>query len=476
MKFLKNNKGLTLVELLIGVAILGIIVAPLLNSFAVSARTATKSREIGEATNVAQNISEMLQGNELELITNGSTLLGGQVDNVTGIDPLTGTTDNIVIDVSDIDNGDSTFDARVTLTAGDVAVEGNYDTILDANSITWGNTVFETINMQDVVNYDNMDAMFSQLKFITNEELGIGTSGDVTNIADIANSQDPDLMSYYDALKVAEGMVDDGDSIYLGDKINEDTGYYEKGWKDEVVQRDRRIVINIYSASDTEKLLNADITYEYEFTFTTQNGEKITLNADTNPIECKRTMTLFQTPYDYSVRYPTIYILYHAYYKPGSTPGSIDEIITINNNIDETGLTNPQRLPVNLYIIKQKNPNGDRLFGTFKDDENYRAQIQLVQSYQANENTDYMMIYSNAGEGHTTPLDPEFRYYNGLGAYYPTNWEEAPVTLDPSATPPTSSNLQKSEQQYRMYNVQIDILDDDDNTDVIFSLQSSKLA
>lgn len=72
-----NNLGLTLVELLVAVAILGVIVAPLLHSFVTSAYTARKSRVFGDATVAAQNIIEAIQAMDADLLLADSGNLSG---------------------------------------------------------------------------------------------------------------------------------------------------------------------------------------------------------------------------------------------------------------------------------------------------------------------------------------------------------------------------------------------------------------
>lgn len=59
----KNNKGFSLVEMLIGVAILAVILIPIINNLAVSSRINVKARRIQEATVLGQN---MLEGLKIE--------------------------------------------------------------------------------------------------------------------------------------------------------------------------------------------------------------------------------------------------------------------------------------------------------------------------------------------------------------------------------------------------------------------------
>lgn len=64
----KDNRGLTLVELLIAVVIMGIVTTPLLHSFLTSANTEVKARKMGEATFIAQNVMECVKANEMEVL------------------------------------------------------------------------------------------------------------------------------------------------------------------------------------------------------------------------------------------------------------------------------------------------------------------------------------------------------------------------------------------------------------------------
>lgn len=74
----KNNRGLTLVELLLGVTILGIIIVPLLHIFITGTGTAAKSRRYGEATSAAQNLTEQIQALGADkVLGNAQSVAGG---------------------------------------------------------------------------------------------------------------------------------------------------------------------------------------------------------------------------------------------------------------------------------------------------------------------------------------------------------------------------------------------------------------
>ena len=64
----KDNKGMTLIELLVAIAMLGVVVSPFLKTFTISARQNNKARETFRATTVAQNLMEGLRAFSLEEI------------------------------------------------------------------------------------------------------------------------------------------------------------------------------------------------------------------------------------------------------------------------------------------------------------------------------------------------------------------------------------------------------------------------
>ena len=64
----KDNRGLTLVELLVAVTMLAVVISPFLNTFVASARQNNKARETMRATTVAQNLMEGLEAFSLEEI------------------------------------------------------------------------------------------------------------------------------------------------------------------------------------------------------------------------------------------------------------------------------------------------------------------------------------------------------------------------------------------------------------------------
>lgn len=62
----RNNKGTSLVELLVSIVILSMVIVPLLTSFVVSAKMNAKAKEVHNATMLAQNVMEGLKIETIE--------------------------------------------------------------------------------------------------------------------------------------------------------------------------------------------------------------------------------------------------------------------------------------------------------------------------------------------------------------------------------------------------------------------------
>ena len=66
----KDNRGMTLIELLVAITMLGVVISPFLKTFTMSARQNNKARETLRATTVAQNLMEGLEAFSLEDVCN----------------------------------------------------------------------------------------------------------------------------------------------------------------------------------------------------------------------------------------------------------------------------------------------------------------------------------------------------------------------------------------------------------------------
>lgn len=75
---IRNNKGVSLIELVISIAIIGIMLLPILNSFVIAARANSESRNVQAENDHVQNIMEEMKGRNLEDIINEYNIIGDE--------------------------------------------------------------------------------------------------------------------------------------------------------------------------------------------------------------------------------------------------------------------------------------------------------------------------------------------------------------------------------------------------------------
>ena len=152
----RDDRGFTLVELIVAIVILAIIVIPLLNTFVVGAKTAAKATAYGNATDAAQNLAETVQAADAAVLLSdptkvipGATLSGSQIT------------------LSNYSYGGQNFDAVISMagTAAEVPVSSALDwspdmTSADTTALTYiknanypnGGAVSSNLQLSDITN------------------------------------------------------------------------------------------------------------------------------------------------------------------------------------------------------------------------------------------------------------------------------------------------------------------------------------
>ena len=123
----RDNRGFTLVELIVAIVILAIVFLPLLHAFVTGAYTESKSRQQNNATTAAQGIIENIQASDTAtLLTNYTAQVSG--GKATGVYTRSD---------SGVTSSGSTFDTKVTLTpvsavnSKAVVVSNSMDAVVD---------------------------------------------------------------------------------------------------------------------------------------------------------------------------------------------------------------------------------------------------------------------------------------------------------------------------------------------------------
>lgn len=297
-----NNKGFSLVELLIATVILAIVVAPLLHTFVTAANTTARSRQIGDATLASENIAERVEATALSELFNepdpgryfdGATAKGlYSFDGSTytpGADPAV--TDCYYLGVQGLRAGASTFNAMITLDAAAYRTDDQ-----------------DGINDQMISDYSNMDAAYAQSR----------------------DADDPDQLGWASFREKADALHSDWSANT--DPI-------------------RHITLKV---TEQEEKIYADLVFQYQYNYIYSEaddvtGEVLTYSGTLTSDEISFSLL----PQGYSLetnggKLPNIYLIYYPLYGADSVT---NDVISIENDIAQ---------PFKLFLVKQR---GDDLSG-----------------------------------------------------------------------------------------------------------------
>lgn len=292
----KNNKGFTLVELMIAVMVMAIVIVPMLRSFVTSHRVNARSRHVMRATTLAQNEMEIFEKEKIEDLLDTTkfdytpvTKPNEADSNDPGIYVFT--RDGIIND----ETGRDMFDVRITLnpervSTSDLYYAYNTEEVLFMNTISGLDSATYIQRVRNAINENGQDEEVYKLYVTRQHPEGVtGTTWTVDHFA-------RDLKRTI-TLKIEQ--EDQGGINTTVAKVRYD---YESGY--------------------------AEVPDEYK-KYTTKDkvifNNSQTLDDEGNPIELK-----------------SVYLFYAPRYE-ASKAGNADKII----------IENKDKLPVNIYIIRQ---------------------------------------------------------------------------------------------------------------------------
>lgn len=326
----KDNKGFTLLEVLVAVIILAIIVVPMLRSFVTAYRVNARSREMMRATTLAQNEMEIFEKEKLEVLLD-DTIYDYDVDDsvtYTSTDDATGETMEHIVytfkregTIND-ETGREMFDVVVTLDPEsgsnlDLYYNQNTDALLFMNTLSGADSGAYVQRIANKVNLNGEDEEVYQqyVNWLLQEGIS-GSSFDMDYFA--ANLQR--------TITVKIEQVEQGGITTTVAKVN----YRYRSNYGEVSEEHRT-----YSVGDKVIFNNSQ-----------------TLDEEGNPIDLQSVYLFYAPRYDYA----------NGSLIPGSASGEIQE--------DKIVIENMQDLPVNVYIIRQNIQkdlsNPDSILGVFK--------------------------------------------------------------------------------------------------------------
>lgn len=331
-----NNKGFTLVELLIAVAIVAVIVAPILTAITTSMKVNKKSDDMLNETAVAQTFMEGLQDMSLEEIARQFSTVtnpGGMLNFLpSGMGGTIHREDQTSFPTQDQDGNwvfQKSANNTYTFAAADVEYDGKkYD-------------VKVTLDARDY---------YTAAKDGLNDKMYVDIS---------------DYDSEYDGLYVQSANVNSELCSKLALKCV--TANNPKTADDIAEEADRTITVNITSTTasgSTDPLIEVSVNYRLEVP-QDYVGTGVQNWADQN------FNSLFINTADTSKKPRNIYILYNPNYY--SVNAHLREHIVINNQ---------ENIPVTVYLIKQSSVEE---FNQSALETNYRVDMKVTEGVKGSE-------------------------------------------------------------------------------------------
>jgi prepilin-type N-terminal cleavage/methylation domain-containing protein len=202
----KNNKGLTLVELIVAVAILAIIVLPLLKAFVISAGTNAKAKEKLRTTELAQNIMEGLEAADLSNLTyqfcnSGTdncdfTLLTGQKQMT--VSQMDTDTDGVYcFAMKDLTASEKKYDALITISANQETAENgtknNADEVVNISRIDTGH---DALSVPSKTADDIMTAIWKQYPDVPQSDISRTITVSIETVSGVSDPYQRVTVSY----------------------------------------------------------------------------------------------------------------------------------------------------------------------------------------------------------------------------------------------------------------------------------------
>lgn len=351
----KDNKGFSLLELMIAVIILAIIIVPMLRGFVSSHNVNAKSRHLMRATTLAQDEMEIFEKEKLEdlLVMEDTDPAGNKIPRYTvdekkmqKTDPADSTKqlEHITYQfkregVINDESGRDMFDVVVTL-----------DPTVSPDGAPAG--VYETTNTEKML--------------VMNTVSGVDSATYIQRVRNEvnANGADEEVYKLYAIRQLPDGIT--GQS-WTADMFGQELK--------------RTITLKIEQEDQAGVMTTvAKIRYDYETqygnvppeyrNYTTKDkiffNNAQTLDEDGNPIELK-----------------SVYL----YYAPRYNDTSLASLVGKTISPDEIIIENKDKLPVNIYIIRQNilDPTDDtKKLGVYWDETTKSMKYEVPDDYEVN--------------------------------------------------------------------------------------------
>lgn len=327
-----GNKGLSLLELLIGITMLAIIVVPVLHAMLTSSTTSSKAKEVRNQTVAAQNILESYEatdiGTIIQTIKEHGTPFGSIADTVT----VYAINEEDQYSAVTSDSAEETHGSAYKVYMEDVWTDyKTYDAV-----VTLDAAVYQDRNSVGIVDYKPMDAVYIQ-----------PAPTDESN---------PDVIAARDF--ASRGIIDTGLNV----------SYIQ--FLDGSNPMTRKVTITIQKIGDQAGIISCTAKFEYSVT-------KILAVDDSEPPVMSEVPVTYSTTVNsdfYSGSYTDdnngIYGLYFFFYP--------------NVHSDTIEVVNSKNIAMSIYLVRQSSDNAT-----------YAPTIKLMEKASQTNTPNAQMYYNN---------------------------------------------------------------------------------
>ena len=432
-KFKDDNRGITLVELIVSIAILALIVLPFLNAFVTATKTNVKARNKMNATHLATNIMEGIENNSMKTMAYQFNYPSEGFDLADGFDMADGSNAKELY----YKNGKYTDVKRFEDVMNAHPEAENLDKWMTSSIHKKNNTAFlgDTSSWKFVENKEHKyyfwmtDVKSGTKKY--NAMVTVDGKGETNSKVEQYNAIDKvadmsAMDSNYDCMSSDVATIDE-----LVNTLK------SRGYSDIESNKDsisRTITLDITGGSSTK----VTVSYSYKFT----SGGQMHVFPEDAAMKQMYTSVIFDNTSNTANRtLKNIYLFYKPWYTSTANSDwiSCKDTIIINNN---------DKVDCTVYIVKQNYDDKSS-----DDEDKYRMYVRVNEKGNNTGNA-HVSICTNLD---TNMKDPDSKSKTQpQQAKYMFNSNNTQSTVKKSIK---IDDLTKSKTVERLYNVTVDIYD-----------------
>ena len=409
-----NNRGMSLVEIIVAIAILSVAVIPLMYAFVNSMRNNARGRELQQTTVLAYTIIENCKADTMEEVEDN--LSSGNF--LFGVSSLQTFQNGDTYYLQNVPLENQKYDVAITFTPHEIASQTSYSILRTTGMNSYMDAMLH-VNTPDnttdpLATPTTMETMDADAYLMALEDITAGIK--LASEDYIANHLPAGIG--LNAVDLSTGEIED--SFESG---GTNAGNFS-------LKRDALITIDESSGEETVTVMftySYEVMngYKYDFVYDYIDPSTGTLVTGTKELVYSPSSSVVSYTYEIfsnsssGASLENIYMLYYPAYPQvtglslypfGVDSNGFSEHISINNNL-------PDGREVNLYLVKQINPTyGTDALGVAKLltlENSYAVKVSATSPNGAVTNL-YHNLWNNLGDATATPVDKSASWFSGV--------------------------------------------------------------